>query len=261
MIKIPTEKTNPVFDPRLLTMLVYGQAKIGKSTFCAKFPDAVFAATEKGLDNLSTYQVPINSWEDFLDFMGQIAKGGHPFRTIIVDTVDRLYRYCETYVCKSLNIVIPEDQGYGVGRAKVNAEFFRAMDKALSLPYGIVLTAHAVTKDIKTPGGTTDRSVPSLPEKVTQYLTANVSVLAFAAVMPVMQADGTAKRQHMLCTKPHTDFDAGDRTGRLPDMLPLDWQAFANAINPPAAATAAPAPAPAAQTTAQRAAPAAGGSK
>ncbi len=261
MIQLPTTKTEPVLDSRRLRLLIYGPPKIGKSTFCAGMPDAVFAATEPGLDSLSVYQVPIATWEEFLDFAKQIAAGGHPFRTIIIDTIDRLYRYCETYVCNSLNITIPEDQGYGVGRGKVNAEFFRVLDKLTSLPYGVVFTAHAITKEVSTPAGKTDRTVPTLPDKVSQYLTAMVSVIGFASVRPVMQPDGTTKRERVLSTKPHTDFDAGDRTGRLPETLPLSWQAFADALN---ATVKAPAKAPASvagQTQAQRAASSAGGAK
>ena len=229
-MQLPTEKTEPVMDYRRLRLLIYGPPKIGKSTFCSGMPDAVFAATEPGLDNLSVYQVPISTWDEFLDFAKLIAGGKHTFKTIIIDTIDRLYRYCETHVCASLGISIPEDQGYGVGRGKVNAEFFRVLDKLTALPYGIVFTAHAVTKDIKTAGSTIDRTVPTLPDKVSQYLTAMVSVIGFASVRPVMQPDGTTKRERVLSTKPHTDFDAGDRTGRLPETLPLNWQAFADAI-------------------------------
>lgn len=256
MIQLPTAKTEPVLDSRRLRLLIYGPPKIGKSTFCAGMPDAVFAACEPGLDSLSVYQVPISTWDEFLDFAKQIAAGQHPFKTVIIDTIDRLYRYCETHVCSSLGITIPEDQGYGVGRGKVNAEFFRVLDKLTSLPYGVVFTAHAITKDVKTPSGTTDRTVPTLPDKVSQYLTAMVSVIGFASVRPVMQADGTTKRERVLSTKPHTDFDAGDRTGRLPETLPLSWQSFADAMN---VSAKAPAKTPAAtsvagQVQAQRAA-------
>lgn len=263
MLTLPTTKTEPIADARRLRLLVYGPPKIGKSTFCAAMPDAIFAATEPGLDALSVYQQPIASWEEFLEFAKAIQAGGHPFRTIIIDTIDRLYRYCETYTCKQLNITIPEDQGYGVGRGKVNAEFFRALDKVTAMPYGIVFTAHSITKDVTTPGGTVNRTVPSLPDKVNQYLTAMVGVIAFANVQPVMQSDGTVRRDRMLCTKPHTDFDAGDRTGRLPEMLPMSWQAFSNALGPMATTTPQQAKAPAAtsvaaQTQATRAAGAGG---
>ena len=237
---LPTVKTEPKFDILNLRLFLYGPPKIGKSTFCAGMPDAVFAATEPGLNNLSVFQAPIASWKDFLQFCGEIAGGKHQFKTVIIDTIDRLYRLCETHVCESLNIITPEDMDYGKGRAKVNAEFFRVMDRLTSLPYGLVFTSHAVTKEVKTPGGNTDRTIPTLPDKVSQYIISLADVIGFASIRPVMQADGTTKRERVLCTKPHTDFDAGDRTGRLPESLPLSWAAFASAMTPKAAPVTAP---------------------
>ena len=32
-------------------------------------------------------------------------------------------------------------------------------------------------------------------------------------------------------TKPTTLFEAGDRTGRLPETIPLDYEAFVHAFN------------------------------
>jgi hypothetical protein len=242
---LPTVKTEPKFDILNLRLFLYGPPKIGKSTFCAGMPDAVFAATEPGLNNLSVFQAPIASWKDFLQFCGEIAGGKHQFKTVIIDTIDRLYRLCETHVCESLNIITPEDMNYGKGRAKVNAEFFRVMDRLTSLPYGLVFTSHAVTKEVKTPGGNTDRTIPTLPDKVSQYIISLADVIGFASIRPVMQQDGTTKRERVLCTKPHTDFDAGDRTGRLPETLPLSWPAFAAAMTPKVAPATAPVQAPA----------------
>jgi hypothetical protein len=252
---LPTAKTEPKFDILNLRLFLYGPPKIGKSTFCAGMPDAVFAATEPGLNNLSVFQAPIASWKDFLQFCGEIAAGKHPYKTVIIDTIDRLYRLCETHVCEGLNIMTPEDMDSGKGRAQVNAEFFRVMDRLTSLPYGLVFTSHAVTKEVKTPGGNTDRTIPTLPDKVSQYIISLADVIGFASIRPVMQPDGTTKRERVLCTKPHTDFDAGDRTGRLPESLPLSWAAFAAAMTP----KTAPTPTAAAnQSQASKSAPAGG---
>ncbi len=32
--------------------------------------------------------------------------------------------------------------------------------------------------------------------------------------------------ERVLRTKPHPTYEAGDRTGRLPELLPLDYSAF-----------------------------------
>ena len=90
MITLPTQKSKPQFSMSNLSMLLYGAPKIGKSTFCSRAEDALFIATEPGLNHLETYNVRVNSWREFLEVMALIAKGNHPFKTIVIDTVDKL---------------------------------------------------------------------------------------------------------------------------------------------------------------------------
>ncbi|MBM3740653.1 MAG: hypothetical protein FJW39_33305, partial [Acidobacteria bacterium] len=58
---LPTVKTQPKPNLADLTVLVYGQTKIGKSTFCSNSEGALFLATEPGLNSLDVYQVPLQS--------------------------------------------------------------------------------------------------------------------------------------------------------------------------------------------------------
>ena len=51
---LPTAKTQPKPDLADLTVLVYGQTKIGKSSLCSRAESVLFLATEPGL-NASTY--------------------------------------------------------------------------------------------------------------------------------------------------------------------------------------------------------------
>ena len=64
---LPTTKTQPKPSLADLTVLVYGQTKIGKSTLCSNAEGALFLATEPGLNALDVYQVPIQTWEDLLN--------------------------------------------------------------------------------------------------------------------------------------------------------------------------------------------------
>jgi len=45
---LPTAKTQPKPNLADLTVLVYGQTKIGKSTFCSQSDDALFLAPSPG---------------------------------------------------------------------------------------------------------------------------------------------------------------------------------------------------------------------
>ena len=71
---LPTAKTQPKPDLADLTVLVYGQTKIGKSTFCAQSEGALFLATEPGLNALDVYQVPVQSWDDLLNACAELDR-------------------------------------------------------------------------------------------------------------------------------------------------------------------------------------------
>jgi hypothetical protein len=48
----------------ILTVMVYGQTKIGKTTLCSQAEGALFLATEPGLNALDVFQVPILTWTE-----------------------------------------------------------------------------------------------------------------------------------------------------------------------------------------------------
>ena len=89
---LPTTKTQPKPDLADLTVLVYGQKKIGKSTLCSQADSALFLATEPGLNALDVCPVPIQSWEDLRKACAAIVEGQPPFQTVTLDTIDSAYQ-------------------------------------------------------------------------------------------------------------------------------------------------------------------------
>ena len=146
-----------------LTVLVYGQTKIGKSTLCSNAESALFLATEPGLNALDVYQVPILSWDDLLNACAEITDGKHPFKTVIIDTIDNAYKFCTDYILKKFKIEHESDLGYGKGYAIVNNEFQRVLTKLAFLPYGLFLVSHAKEIEVETRTGkyTRDRADPA----------------------------------------------------------------------------------------------------
>ena len=157
---LPTAKTQPKPDLADLTVLVYGQTKIGKSTFCSQSEGALFLATEPGLNALDVYQVPIQSWDDLLNACAELEKGGHPFKTVIIDTIDNAYKFCTDYILKKLKVEHESDLGYGKGYAIVNNEFQRVLTKLAFRPYGLFLVSHSKEIEVETRTGKYTRTVP-----------------------------------------------------------------------------------------------------
>ncbi len=218
---LPTQKTPPKPNLHDLTVLVHGPHKYGKSTWCAQAEGALFLATEPGLNHLEVYQQPISTWDELLVAAGEIAEGKHAFRTV-------------------------SDLEYGKGYALVNGEFHRVLNKLALLPYGLFLVSHSQEKEIETRTGKYTKIVPTLPDKARKLVLGLVDVILFCDLEPTAGPDGKPAYRRVLRTKPSIAYEAGDRTGRLPEVLDLDFAAFAaafvqGAVRGATAGTSAPA--------------------
>jgi len=161
---LPTTKTPPKPSLSDLTVLCYGKTKLGKTSFCSQADGAVFLATEPGLNALEVFQVPILSWEDLLAACAEIGEGKHPFKTVVIDTVDNAYRFCTEYILRKYKVEHESDLAYGKGYAIVNNEFQRVLTKLAFLPYGLYLISHAKEIEVETRTGKYTRIVPTLPD-------------------------------------------------------------------------------------------------
>lgn len=218
-IELPTEKTPPVQGPNKLTGIIYGYTKIGKSTFAASFPNALFISTEPGLNHLDTYQLPVRSWEDFHFACEKIRYGNHQFETIIIDTVDNLYKMCSDHICKMNKISHPSDLKWGKGFGLVNKEFQGHINGLARLDYGLFLISHSQDKEIDLGNGKTMiKTFPTLPDSSRKFILGLVDLVLFFCV------DRDNKR--VIHTKPSIHFEAGDRTNRLDPIIPMDYNVF-----------------------------------
>lgn len=225
---LPTTKTKVVFSMTNLSALIYGIPKVGKSTFCAGAPDALFIATEAGLNHIECYNSPVTSWLEFLEICYDLNGDEHSFKTVIIDTVDNLYQLCTDYVLSiwsqktGKSIVHEADLEYGKGWALVRAEFLRVMMKLSMCDFGLILISHATDKELETRTGTVCRVVPSLSNQAHKVIGPIVDLILYFEL--------DKDQQRIIHCTPHTNYEAGDRTGRLPDSLSMNWNALANAL-------------------------------
>jgi hypothetical protein len=247
---LPKTKTQPKNALSDLTALVFGPSKIGKSTWCSNAENALFLATEPGLNALEVFQTPITCWEDLLQACAEIAEGKHAFKTIVIDTVDNAYKMCADYVCKKFKIEHESDLGYGKGYALINNEFGRVINKLAFLPYGLILVSHSQEREIETRTGRHTRMVATLPDKARKMVTGLVDMILFCDLEMKPGEDAKPTWQRVMRTKPSPNYDAGDRTGRLPEVIPLDFSRFMKAFNNTAAGAAASAARPKSESTA-----------
>lgn len=229
-LTLPTQRTKPITDLDKQTILLYSAPKLGKSTFASRFPEAIFFECEPGLSHLEVFKVPTYTWEDFLAACKLVAQGNHPFKTIVIDTADNAFKFCSEHVCGKHNIEYEGDMGHGKGWALVKNEWHRVLTRLASLPYGLVLISHAQDKIIETRTGEYTKTQPSLPDRARGVVLGLVDIILYGDAVPRKDAAGNVTIDRVMRTKPHPTYEAGDRTGRLPDVLPLDYDAFVKAF-------------------------------
>ena len=233
-IVLPTEASKPVTELGKQTILLYGSPKLGKSSFASKAPGSLFFECEPGLNHLEVFKVPTYSWEAFLEACKLVAKGDHNFKTIVIDTVDNAFKMCSDYVCAKHGIEYEGDMGHGKGWALVKNEWHRVLTRLASLPYGLIMISHAIDKTIETRTGEYTKTTPSLPDRARNVVLGLVDIILFGDSIAKKDAAGNVTIERVVRTKPHPTYEAGDRTGRLPELLPLDYEQFVKAFNSPA---------------------------
>ncbi|MEN6416309.1 MAG: ATP-binding protein [Armatimonadota bacterium] len=228
---LPTQKTPPKPNLADLTVLAYGGTKIGKSTWCSHADNALFISTEPGLNSLEVFQIPITTWDDLLVACGEIAEGNHSFKTVIIDTVDNAFRMCADYICRKFKIEHESDLGYGKGHSLVNSEFQRVLNKLAFLPYGLYLVSHSQSNEIETRTGKYTKIVPTLPEKARKIVLGMVDMILYCDIESTTGNDNKVTTRRVMRTKPSIYYEAGDRTGRLPEVIDLDYAKFIEAFS------------------------------
>lgn len=215
---LPTEKSKKKTSPFEYTILLYGEPKIGKSEACSRIPDALFIPTEAGLKNLTVYSTPlVETWAEFLNIAKELAEGKHKFKTIVIDTIDGLYRLCADHICKKNKWEHESDLDYGKGYARVRLELMRVLHKLAALPTGLVLVGHSKEKEVKTRTGTFDRVTLCFSGSIEEAITAFVDIALYARI-----EDKDEKKERIVRSIYSNDYFAGGRVNFFEDGMLLE---------------------------------------
>lgn len=216
---IPTEKTSPTSRFGDLLTLIYGAPKVGKSTFCSELDKPLFLDTENGLQSLSVYRIGIDSWETFISVYKELKaqKGKLPFNTLVIDTIDNLWQMCSDFICKKNGLMHESDLDYGKGYSIVKKEFNLALAAYRGLGMGVIYTSHADSKEIKTKVGSYSRFEPTMPKTCASVVLPTLDFILYAE----SREDSEGNEVRILHTKPSRYWNAGDKTGKLPEEIEM----------------------------------------
>lgn len=242
--------------PTAKKVVIYGPEGIGKSTFAAKFPRAVFIDTEGSTSNMDVARVdPPQRWQDILDAVDWFLKNPGELGTLVIDTIDWAEALAFRAVCEDKKVGGIEDIPYGKGYTFAKDKIRTLLDKLSALKdlgVNVVLVAHAIISKFEQPDelGSYDRFALKLNQKnIAPLVKEWADLLLFANYRTdvVTTQDGKKKatggKKRVMYTERSACWDAKNRFG-LEDPLPFDFEPIAHLFDVAPAAVPAPEPAP-----------------
>lgn len=222
-------------------VLLYGVQGIGKSSFGAMAPGAVFLPTEDGLDDIDCAKLPlVTSYGQAIQALSELYTEKHEFHTLVVDSLDWLEQLVWAEVCRKKNVANIEDVGYGKGyilAIDLWREFLTGLS-ALRVDKGMmtVLIAHAKVETFKNPEGEDfDRYMPRLHKAAAAVIQEWCDEVMFATYQTYTKAapsgfgqttaKGVGSGNRVMRTTERPAHMAKNRLG-LPDELPFAWASY-----------------------------------
>jgi hypothetical protein len=216
------------------SVLFYGEPKSGKTTTASQFPGALVLAFEKGYLTIPGIMAKdINSWGEFRKTLRELDDPDvkNAFQTVVIDTADIAYGYCEKYVCSQAsdaknsyeNIA---DIPFGKGYKMAQAEFDVCIRKILQMNYGLVLISHSQDKTFKDAQGVEfNQIVPTLDNRARLICERTCDIIGYSRTLET--AEGKSVKLFMRETP---RFVAGSRFKYTPDVIDFSYDSLVNAI-------------------------------
>lgn len=233
-------------------IVLAGVEGVGKSTFGANAPDPIFLGTEDGLMHLDVARFPAPTvWQDIFDAIATLTDTEHPYKTLVIDTLDWAEPLAWAHVCTKAGVDSIEDVGGGYGKGYQAAlDEWRSLLAALerlrrAKAMHVVLIAHTQIRPFKNPEGEDyDRYEMKLNAKAAGLIKewADAVLFAnhetFAVKDKARRVRGVSTGARLIHTERTAAYDAKNRYG-LPESLPLSWADFQAAVESPQPASPA----------------------
>jgi hypothetical protein len=234
--------------PRPPKVVIYGGPKVGKSTFGASIPDAVFVQTEEGLDALDVHAFPLaGSLKEVMSALRALAKDEHDYRAVVVDSLDWLEPLVWEHVASQHSVASIEEVGGGYGKGYVEAvktwrQILAAFDYLRdNRSMTVVLLAHdEIRKFEPVDSEAYDYAALKLHKRAAAVIEEWADIIGYAKIKTLVRTqDKGFGQSHARAIAPgdvrelhvgqNPAYVSGNRYG-LPDVLPLEWPALQSAL-------------------------------
>ena len=220
-------------DLRGRFIMLYGQAKSGKTSMSVMWPKPLLVAFEKGYNGLvGVRPVDVTSWADFKAICRQLKKPEvkEAYETIVIDTVAIAYSLCEKYSLNREGVQAIGDIGYGKGWGMLKDEFETTFRELTQLGYALVFITHSKTKQTEytdEDGNAIEALAPDLPNAAYQIINRMVDVIGYIGVEYDLK---TGNSNRYLYTRGTPTIFAGSRYKYLAPKIELGYQNLVDAI-------------------------------
>lgn len=211
--------------------------------------------TELGVEALEVYEVWITDWADS-PLTERQAPGGRtvwagglcyalgeleralasgeplPWDAIAIDTIDNAFQMCSEWIAAQSDIKVKTigDIPYGKGYEQLETEFRRVLTKLSRLPLGVWLTSHSQVSNVRTLDGLEyQMHTSTIPKRGRPIVHGMCDAILFADREITEPRKGQVEERRVIRTKSSARYEAGDRTGLLPETIDLSYQAFLDA--------------------------------
>jgi len=235
--------------PRILLL---GVEKIGKSTFASQSDDAIFIPIkgEEGADDLDVAKFPTaNTLSDVVEAISTLYSQPHDYKTVVIDSASTLQTLIWDSTCKRANVDSIEkvDGGFGKGYVEAMNDWRKVLDglDALRNDRGMasIIIGHVTVKPFNDPlADSYDTYIFDIHKRASEaiqrwsdsilFCNRRVAVRKEEVGFNQTKARATGGGDPFLYTQKRPSHPGGGRGvyGQLPYELPLNWQAFTDAV-------------------------------